>query len=401
MIDRDISVETVANGFKKSGLYPFTADAIDYGQLIKKPRLEEVPDNDIVNLHSNEFLEQFETHLDPSILVSFKNSAPEVNAQSENSSLYKFWKQIGGRSSSNFIVEKENDELNNLPDGIVFEYLDGTFDDHFSEENNFEIVDLITVSGEDLQLDAELDEESKIDREENEDSQFDAESNERYDELDHSMDSFSDTAISASGGDTFDIENDESPIATEELPIDILLESDENPTPGNIQSNQKAGPFSVSSSHIPSCFPDYFRDALFWPGRKPVDKSGSTRKQPKNEKEKIPAVLTSKDFREYLKKKEDEKEQLEKEKEERKIARQLVKIEKSRQEERKEKEKAEREEEKQRKIEEKEREKQRKEADRAIAKQKKEEGKLKKTAERQIGKQRKAKVKNPAMSSAK
>lgn len=90
---------------------------------------------------------------------------------------------------------------------------------------------------------------------------------------------------------------------------------------------------------------------LCLPGR-PVDKSGSTRNQPKTEKEKIPAVLTSKDFREYIKKKEDEKEQLEKEK--RKIARELKEIEKSRLEEQKEKEKAERVVEKQRKVEEKE-----------------------------------------------
>ena len=71
MLDRDISVEIVANGFKKSGLYPFTANAINYGQLIKKPRLIEVSDNDIANLPENGFLEQFEKHLDPSVLLSF------------------------------------------------------------------------------------------------------------------------------------------------------------------------------------------------------------------------------------------------------------------------------------------------------------------------------------------
>ncbi len=166
-----------------------------------------------------------------------------------------------------------------------------------------------------------MNEDTQIDLEENEDSQFDTELNGPYDELNDSMESLSDAA-SVVGA--FDIEHQNISIANEELTVDISLESEDNSKTGNIQSNQIAGPSTASSSHIPNGYPDYFRNALFWPGRKPVDKSGSTRNQPKTDKtqkEKIPAVLTSKDFREYLKKKEDEKQQLEKEKEERKIAR--------------------------------------------------------------------------------
>lgn len=137
VLDGSISKETVANGFTKCGLYPFDADAVDYGQLIKRPRMEDVIENDFVNSASTDFLEQFEENLDADVLLSFKNCTPEWNHQSENSSLFKFWKQIGGCSNpnANASIDKEI-IIEEFPDNIIFEYLDAPYEDF----------DLVTVS---------------------------------------------------------------------------------------------------------------------------------------------------------------------------------------------------------------------------------------------------------------
>lgn len=91
VLDNDISKQTVSNGFTACGFYPFDADAIGYEQLIKKPRIEEVPENDFMNNshhdRSPNFLQQFKQHLDPNVLSSFKNCDCESNHQSENSSI--------------------------------------------------------------------------------------------------------------------------------------------------------------------------------------------------------------------------------------------------------------------------------------------------------------------------
>lgn len=203
---------------------------------------------------------------------------------------------------------------------------------------------------------------------------------------------------STSVAESYGSENEPNEI--EELAAEFMLVNNENLQTDNVQLHGNEDPTAdieaiASTAHIPSSFPKYFQDALFWPGRKPLDKSGSKRKQ--TVKEKIPAVLITKDFREYLKKKEDEKERLEKQKAERKIERELKKVQKLRMEEEKLKEKAEREIEKRRKEEENEKEKMERQlkkqikenekSEREIEKHRKEEEKLKEKAERQ--KQRK------------
>lgn len=66
MLENDITESIVANGFTQCGLYPFNADAVDYQQLIKKPKLDQNVDSEIDNRaaeQSSQFLDQFEYRL--------------------------------------------------------------------------------------------------------------------------------------------------------------------------------------------------------------------------------------------------------------------------------------------------------------------------------------------------
>ncbi|XP_037034397.1 stress response protein NST1-like [Bradysia coprophila] len=172
-----------------------------------------------------------------------------------------------------------------------------------------------------------------------------------------------------------------------------LNSTDEDATTDMIDATVPSDDFS----HVPAGFPKYFQDSMFWPGRASVSSTSSTSKPKRKPKEKVPAVLISKDFIEYLKHKENEKLRLETEKADRQKQREVKKLEKQKQEEEKEKAMQERKLEKQRK----EKEKEKVKLDKILEKQRKEEEKEKRKLEKQQNEEHKKKRKTEKQSAIK
>lgn len=345
-------------------MYPFDEEAIDYGQLIKRQKLDADHDDCVADVQSNQFLERFERYMDMDVLQSFKNSELEWTGNREDTSLFEFWRKIGGCfDQQNGSDCKTNDVVVMCNNDVVVEYIDTTYAEFFESGEIIEIVNLDDVIESDSQAIVGTKDSNNA---ETESTTSVTESNgpKSYDGIENIIadTGFNNDLCSADGVSSTDlIDSNDDTSSTDEETTDDLFDAN---TP------------SSDVSHIPSGFPKYFQDALFWPGR-PSDtsaKSKSTRKP----KEKVPAVLISQDFIAYLKHKEDEKVRLEKALAERKVEREKKKLEKQKQEEEKKKAQLEKKFEKQRKDEEKEKQKNERQLEREakrIEKQQKEEGK--------------------------
>lgn len=119
------------------------------------------------------------------------------------------------------------------------------------------------------------------------------------------------------------------PIASQPVqpvsPTPVTLQPVESPSQPEVEITSNSLHFKDKAPETPVAstskdfVPSPFKRALFWP-------SPAERKTPKRKRERIPAVITSPQALEYLKKKEVNKKKLEKEKEERKKAREEKKI---------------------------------------------------------------------------
>lgn len=312
-------------------------------------------------------MEQFECHLDEDVLLSFKNSDIQWTGRLEDTSLFEFWRKIGGCSCS------QNSDVEITE--VAVEFIDSSLE-CFQSGQIIEIITLDNTIETDVANDGSCIIESECTGSSVQGNNVDIETmtianTETIGEISNATSDLSPTENT----DVLDSDEqsfDELSSADEETDIDIACSSTH-----------------ISDiPHIASGFPRHFQDALFWPGRKPEEKSERKRKP----KEKIPAVLIAQDFIDYLKNKEEEKVRIEKEKAERKAEREMKKLEKQKQEEQKAKVMLERKLERQRKEEEKERQKAERQIEKEakkIEKRKKEEEKEKVKAERKTKKSRK------------
>lgn len=361
VLDSDMREETITNGFEKCGLYPFNADAIDYGQLIKKGKMKDKNDQQQVPQEvPNYFLKQFEDQMDPSKLDAFKKSGPEWQGDKDDIALFNYWRKIGGCISS-------EDGTNNFQlcgtDDITFEYIDAT-DGEFNLVTGGEIVNL------DLNAISEAFDKEQTDGEKTDD---DVTNTEQTDDDRTDEDCESALTVQPKGCDIIRVPVQENIVHPSENVNDFGTDCEGTSMRG---TNSAVTVINRSESST------YFRDLLFWPGRNATcTKSGLKQKK---KKEKIPSVLTSAEAMTYLKVKEAEKERLEEDKIERKKQRELKKVENLKKLEEKTKMKEERK--KLMVIKKVELENAKKQKEAAIAKKKKKKGLEKKKAEQQKAK---------------
>lgn len=99
--------EIVKNGFKTCGLWPFSADAVNYNILNKNKKQKEVPEEQIehsineINSYEEDckkHLKFFEKHISNDILRTFNNAelheSPDLFIDIKNKGLYEYWKMM-------------------------------------------------------------------------------------------------------------------------------------------------------------------------------------------------------------------------------------------------------------------------------------------------------------------
>lgn len=86
----ELTVETVANGFKHCGLYPFTSDVIPAMFDRKKHRKNPEPNDSLKDYQKKTALHLIESMIGQQKLSNFKNDSFSV----EDDSLYRVWKNL-------------------------------------------------------------------------------------------------------------------------------------------------------------------------------------------------------------------------------------------------------------------------------------------------------------------
>lgn len=307
----------------------------------------------LADFQSAQFLDRFENYLDEDVLQSFKKSTPKC----EDTSLFEFWKKIGGCANTQ---NNSGDEINDvaviLNNEVEVEYIDTTYEECFQRGQIIEVVsvDNVIENGSRVNIGTHPSITSSTGPENDDDMNNNmAENTKTIGEASIEMREQLGSVNAQLNYNLCSVDGETATnlLGTDAQSIDDMTTTDEETT---TDTTEETAP-TDKVCHIPRGFPKYFQDALYWPGRKSDTsvKSKSKRKP----KERVPAVLISKDFIEYLKNKEDEKLRLETEKAERKTEREMKKLEKQRQEQEKEKVLLERKMEKQRKDEEKEKQK--------------------------------------------
>lgn len=342
----------MANGFVETGLYPFNPDVLDYSQLIKKQRLDDSDNQnncvDPDDSQSNHFLEQFEFQMDLDMLQSFKSSKPEWTGKCEDKSLFEFWRKVGGCVNSRIdsgseLVISEND--------VDIEYIDASLEECIELGEIIEIINMDNVT--------DHKNPGNLTTNDDQSAGFSVPSssstgNEYHHLVIDNQESSGDVATKLNDQlETEDAYLNEDICSADEESITDRVDSNDDTSSSDEETDKNASNNNVS--HIPSGFPKYFQDAMFWPGR---PSNTQAKAKPKRQpKDKIPAVLISEDFIKYLKDKDEEKLRLEKEKADRKVEREKKRLQKQKENEEKEKLMMERKLEKQKKDEEKEKQK--------------------------------------------
>lgn len=129
-----IQPNTIKHGFRKCGIFPFTADAVDYSQCISKRREEQkkksCKDSIIDTSEYQTALKVMEHHLDLNLLLTFKNST--IRNETTDSPLFKIWKLIKEGSGEQHAIENVHDE-----DKIISNTI---------EENTYSDIEMIDLS---------------------------------------------------------------------------------------------------------------------------------------------------------------------------------------------------------------------------------------------------------------
>ncbi|XP_018369512.1 PREDICTED: tigger transposable element-derived protein 1-like [Trachymyrmex cornetzi] len=92
----------MSNGFRKCGLFPFSADALQYNQLLQKKKHDTIITVPEQNVENN--LLFIESNIDKDLLGKFRcaNETGIYNDNLENLGLFLFWQKIVKLSSNNF-----------------------------------------------------------------------------------------------------------------------------------------------------------------------------------------------------------------------------------------------------------------------------------------------------------
>lgn len=282
-------------------------------------------------------------------------SKPEWTGKCEDKSLFQFWRKVGGCVNSRIDSgSKTNDSLVISDKHVDIEYIDASFEECLELGQIIEIFNVDNVTDHTTP--------GKLTTNDDRSAGYSMPSssstvNEYHHLVIDNQESTCDVPTKIN--DQLEIENaylNEGICSADEESITDRVDSNDDTSSSDEEIDQMDPNASNNSvSHIPSGFPKYFQDAMFWPGR-PSDTQAKS-KPKRQPKEKIPAVLISEDFIKYLKDKDEEKLRLEKEKADRKVEKEKKRLQKLKENEEKEKLMIERKLEKQKKDEEKQKQK--------------------------------------------
>ena len=281
--DKSITIEIIVNGFRKCGLFPFSADAVDYSRIVvTSASTENIAQNEVPSLNvqlpsPQQVLKYVEVNLDHELIEEFKNSHETWNGETKHLSLFNFWKHLSNTSLSS---EPNNEDVIviNVPTDNTNNSYTCFIDNDITNEDYDEFVHELQINE---NVDFEL-------------------TNQGLHADGPSLNIVQETVT--------EIEATQKCVTTSQ-PLQSVILPKTNTTI-EVVENQDG-----SSRQIPIGMSPLFKEALLWPGR-PSKKKSSKRKR-----EVLSGVMSGVDMRLTLKMKEEEKLRLEQEKEERKIKR--------------------------------------------------------------------------------
>jgi len=104
-IERIELPRVMSNGFRKCGFFPFSADALQYNQLLQKKKIDEtVISKAEAEQNAENHLLFIESNIDKNLLVTFRraNETGIYNDNIENLGLFFFWQKIFKLTSNDF-----------------------------------------------------------------------------------------------------------------------------------------------------------------------------------------------------------------------------------------------------------------------------------------------------------
>uniref|UniRef100_A0A6P7GWS7 Uncharacterized protein LOC114347427 isoform X2 n=1 Tax=Diabrotica virgifera virgifera TaxID=50390 RepID=A0A6P7GWS7_DIAVI len=135
--DKCLKEETIKNGFKWCGLFPFNASKVQYNKLFKtKTNIAEpstgtfeIPNKDQNNQETQEFKQQFESRLASETLCSFKSSGSSWQGDPTFEKLFVYWKSLDDKNLDVKLDDKNED--------LQITLNDTTFINNISSIGNF------------------------------------------------------------------------------------------------------------------------------------------------------------------------------------------------------------------------------------------------------------------------
>lgn len=132
-----IKPETIKNGFRCCGLFPFDPELINYTKLLSKPpQIKEIetnstllgnPQPSVSNEGNKDFKQMFEDRLPSETLLAFKDAHNEWKGDPTYEKLFEFWKNLN--------KDKQSDETS-----FLLELGDTTLANNLAQENGSKIV---------------------------------------------------------------------------------------------------------------------------------------------------------------------------------------------------------------------------------------------------------------------
>lgn len=342
MIKKDITATIIANGFRKSGLFPFTADAISFKDVIKNgqknfelentnetPQPETIFRNSDAFINAGKLVNYMEATLGLSLISEFRSSGSEWKGAEKHLSLFEFWKkhsdiiETSATESDNEVIHLSDAEL---LEGYDYDQLinsiapkcDNSIETStivcHEEGNQFYVeVPEIVVTSPPIQekspetsaivcdeivvtcppIEVNSPETSTIVCDE-EDNQFYVEESE--------------IVVTCPPNEVC---VDHISVMEVDLLPEHISPIKENTEP--VDSSVLASALNTTKTRIPAGITPLFRDTIFWPDRIPSKKKVKVEKQ-----RDVPAVLIAEEHIDFLRKKRREKDELEQQKAERK-----------------------------------------------------------------------------------
>lgn len=354
---KNITPDILKNGFRRCGLCPFDANALDYAQLPRDQNLENAtrpagPSNPKILEH----LIFFEDNIPSEKLAQFKYSGDAWTGPLEDTSLFDFWhklkKIIADDKSTEASPEIDdhnkqdcsanpgvnNNDVNDFPIMncniendfsilIVDPDIGTTSKDSLNEnlgwlnnnmlyndekgDNVYEVTntgELVKISVEGRDRTNELSPET---------IEVGGEKHNNHNDCSDSLKEFKDDTMSGRPLNTetnfYAVENAEEVVGDKECEMSSNLRHNDSSTlecNNTVTEELKKTPTHQSPSEsmlleptIMKDFPSPFKKALFWPSTPTTDSNAKNRKS----KEKVPAVATSLEWQTYFSKKEKEK----------------------------------------------------------------------------------------------